>query len=81
VAPGGYSGRRGWLGDAARIQVLDLVEHHDNGLAFLKAARLAGVDVAFSRALPAGTMRRAIKMFEANDAAVSYRAALVVVRT
>lgn len=69
---------KAWLGETARVRVLDLSEQHDDGLTFLRAARRAGVDAAFGRTLSAGTMRRAVKAFEAGGATVSYCAALAV---
>jgi malonyl-CoA O-methyltransferase len=71
---------RSWLGAQAIITPLDLIERHADGLSFLKAARLTGVDTSFGRALGPGTMRRAMKAFEAAGAAITYRAALVLLR-
>jgi malonyl-CoA O-methyltransferase len=70
-----------WLGPDARIRVLDLVEQHADGLSFLKAARLAGVDGGLTRPLSAGTMRRAMKAFQAGGAAIRYHTAVVILRT
>ena len=69
-----------WLGPGARIRTMDLVERHADGLAFLKAARKAGVDASLQRTLSAGAMRRALKSFEAGGATITYRAALIVLR-
>ncbi len=69
-----------WLGPGAHIRTLDLVERHVDGLSFLKAARRAGVDASVERPLSAGAMRRALTSFEAGGAAITYRAALIVLR-
>jgi malonyl-CoA O-methyltransferase len=69
-----------WVGPSARVRCLDLSEPHPDGLSFLRAARRAGVDAALDRTLSAGTLRRALKAFEAGGARVSYHAVLVVLR-
>jgi malonyl-CoA O-methyltransferase len=71
---------QGWLGPSGRIVVLDIVERHDDGLSFLKAARRTGVDATIGRTLKPGTMRRAMRAFEAAGAATTYRVALALVR-
>ena len=71
---------RDWLDPSAIVRELDIKEQHQDGLSFLRAARRAGVDTAFGRTLSAGALRRALKLFEAAGAAVSHRAALVLVR-
>lgn len=68
-----------WLGQGADVRVLDLTEQHADGLSFMWAARRAGVDAALARTLSAGTLRRALKTFEAAGASIRYRAALVIV--
>jgi len=70
-----------WLGPEAEIQTLRLAETHADGLAFLRAARRAGIDAGLGRPLTAGAMRRAIAAFEAGGATVNYRVALVLERT
>jgi malonyl-CoA O-methyltransferase len=67
---------RAWA-PGARIEILDLHERHVDGIAFLRAARQAGVDVGLGRPLSGGTMRRALRGFEAAGGAVTYRAAIV----
>jgi malonyl-CoA O-methyltransferase len=71
---------RGWFGPAARIETLTLIDRHPTALHFARAARAAGIDAGFGRALNAGAMRRALKAFEDRGAAVTYEVALAVER-
>lgn len=72
---------RGWFGPAARVETLTLTERHPSALAFARAAKAAGIDAGFGRALDAGVMRKALRAFEAGGAAVTYEVALVVETT
>jgi malonyl-CoA O-methyltransferase len=69
---------RGWFGPGASIETLTLTDRHPTALAFARAAKAAGIDAGFGRALDAGVMRRALRAFEAGGTAVSYEVALVV---
>jgi hypothetical protein len=59
---------------------MTLVDRHAGGLAFARAARAAGIDAGLGPTLGAGTMRRALGALEADGAAITYRAALVLDR-
>jgi malonyl-CoA O-methyltransferase len=69
---------RDWFAKGADIEVLTLTDRHAGGLAFARAARRAGIDAGFGRALDAGAMRRALRAFEADGASVTYRVMLAV---
>ncbi len=69
---------RTWFGAEAQIQTLMLSERHADGLAFLKAARQAGIDAGSGPTQTAGVMRRALRAFEAKGATVSYAVAIIV---
>ena len=69
---------RGWFGPGAQIEPLTLTERHKSGLAFARAAKAAGIDAGFGRALDGGVMRRALRAFEAGGAVMTYEAVLVV---
>ncbi len=69
---------RGWFGPTASIDTLTLTERHADGLAFARSAKAAGIDAGFGRPLDAGSMRRALRLFEAGGAVTTYQVALVV---
>jgi malonyl-CoA O-methyltransferase len=69
---------RGWFAPDARIDTLTLTDRHDSGLAFARAAKAAGIDAGFGRALDAGAMRRALRAFEAGGASAAYEVVIVV---
>ena len=69
---------RTWFGAAAQVETMTLTERHASGLAFLKAARRAGIDAGSGPAQNAGVMRRALRAFEARGAAVSYQVAIII---
>ncbi len=71
---------KSWLSPDAAIDTLTLTDRHPTGLAFARAAKAAGIDAGFGRALDAGVMRRALRAFDAGGAAVTYQVALVVER-
>jgi malonyl-CoA O-methyltransferase len=71
---------RSWFGPQTEIEILTLTQRYRTGLAFLRDARDAGVDAGNGRALDSGTMRRALRAFEANGASITYRIALVLER-
>ena len=64
-----------WFAPSARVEILTLVDRHPDALHFARAARAAGIDAGFGRALDAGTMRRALRTFSGD---VTYEVALVV---
>jgi malonyl-CoA O-methyltransferase len=68
----------GRLGPGARIEVVTLTDRYVDGLDFVRAARAAGIDAGSGRALGAGAMRRAMRVFEAQGSAATYVAALVL---
>jgi malonyl-CoA O-methyltransferase len=63
---------RAWFSPGAVFETLSLTERHPDALAFLRALRLSGADAADSPALPAGTMRRAMRAFEASGGSTTY---------
>ncbi len=69
---------RGWFAPEARFQTLSLVERHPDALAFARAARAAGIDAGSGRALDAGAMRKALRLFEAQGSQATYEVALAV---
>jgi malonyl-CoA O-methyltransferase len=69
---------RGWFSPSARIERFTLAEHHPSALHFLRAAKAAGIDAGGGRALPAGTMRRAMRALEAAGGSISYRVLIAV---
>jgi len=71
---------RGWFGPSARIETLPLTQKHEDALAFARSAKASGIDAGGARALPAGVMRRALKLFEESGSSVTYNAALIVER-
>lgn len=71
---------RSGLGPDADVQTFALTDRHADGLAFLRAARAAGIDAGERRALDAGAMRRALKRFDDGGASVTYVVALSIER-
>ena len=71
---------RAWFGPDASIATVTLTDRHASALAFLRAARAAGIDLGARRALDAGTMRRAMAAFEARGGDVTYEIMLAVER-
>jgi len=71
---------RSGFAPGADIHTLTLIDRHPTALAFARAAKAAGIDAGFARALDAGAMRRALRAFDASGAAVTYEVALVVER-
>ena len=71
---------RAGFGPDADIRTVTLTDRHASALDFLRAARASGIDVSPARALPAGTMRRAMRAFEGRGDAVTYEVMLVVER-
>jgi malonyl-CoA O-methyltransferase len=67
-----YDEARAWFGPYATCVTMALADRHPDALAFLRALRLSGADAADSPALDAGTMRRAMRAFEASGSAVTY---------
>jgi malonyl-CoA O-methyltransferase len=72
------SALKGWFAPDARIETLTLTDRHPTALAFARAARAAGIDAGFGRALDGGTMRRALRTLDEGGAAITYEVALVV---
>jgi len=70
---------RGWF-PGARVETLTLTDRHPSALAFARNAKAAGIDAGFGRSLDAGAMRRALRAFEADGAAVTYEVALILER-
>ena len=71
---------RAWFGPDAALITATLVDPHPGALAFLRAARAAGIDAGSGRALSAAIMRRAMTAFEAGGCAVTYEVLLAVER-
>lgn len=71
---------RAWFGPGAVIRTATLTDRYSSALAFLRAARAAGIDAGSERALPAGAMRRAMRALEAQGCAVTYEILLAVER-
>ena len=71
---------RAWFGLAAAFETLTLTERHPSALAFLRALKASGTDAADTPARDAGTMRRAMRAFEAGGGVVTYEVLMVVER-
>jgi malonyl-CoA O-methyltransferase len=69
---------RAWFGPDAAVQTFALAEPHAGALAFLRALKASGTDAAESLPLDAGTMRRAMRAFEAQGGAVTYQVLIAV---
>ncbi len=69
-----------WFGPDAAVITATLLDPHPGALAFLRTARAAGIDAGTGRPLPAGTMRAAMKAFQAQGCAVTYEVILAVER-
>lgn len=69
---------RAWFGPDTTVQTLSLTERHPSALAFLRALEASGTDAAETRAQAAGTMRRAMRAFEASGCAVTYEVLIAV---
>ena len=71
---------RAWFSRDAAVETLTLTEHHPSALAFLRALRASGTDAADTPALHGGTMRRAMRAFEAGGGGGAYEVLVVVER-
>jgi malonyl-CoA O-methyltransferase len=69
---------RGWFPPDAAVETLTLTERHASALAFLRSLRASGTDAADAPALHGGTMRRAMRAFEAGGGCVTYEVLVVV---
>jgi malonyl-CoA O-methyltransferase len=69
---------RAWFGRGATVQTFTLTERHAGALAFLRALKASGTDAAEAPALDAGTMRKAMRAFEAVGCAVTYDVLIAV---
>lgn len=69
---------RAWFGPDAAVETLSLTERHPGALAFLRALAASGTDAAEGPALTGGTMRRAMRAFEAAGSAISYEVLIAV---
>jgi malonyl-CoA O-methyltransferase len=68
----------GWFGVDAEVEVFTLPERHASALDFLRALRASGTDAAETSALQGGTMRRAMRAFEARGASVTYEVMIAI---
>ena len=82
IAPGfpSLEEARAWFGRDAAALTLTLTERHPSALAFLRSLRASGTDAADTPALQGGTMRRAMRAFEAGGGDVTYEVLVVVER-
>ena len=71
---------RGWFGPDTAVQTVTLGERHASGLAFLRAMGASGTDAAETRTQAAGTMRRAMRAFEAGGGKITYQVLIAVER-
>jgi malonyl-CoA O-methyltransferase len=69
---------RGWFGPDTAVQTVTLGERHASGLAFLRAMGASGTDAAETRTQAAGTMRRAMRAFEAGGGNITYEVLIAV---
>lgn len=69
---------RAWFGLEAALETFALTERHAGALAFLRALAASGTDAAESRARDAGTMRRAMRVFESKGSAITYEVLIAV---
>ncbi len=61
------------------IDCHDLVEHHEDGRAFLRALKAIGAATPWARAATPAEVRRAIASFEAGGARITYRIAEILI--
>jgi SAM-dependent methyltransferase len=69
---------RAWFGRGAEVETFTLHERHQSALEFLRALKASGTDAAESAALDGGTMRRAMRAFEAGGSAITYAVLIAV---
>ena len=69
---------RAWFGPSAQVETFTLLEDHPGALDFLRALKASGTDAAESAALDGGTMRRAMRAFEARGSTITYAVLIAV---
>ena len=67
-----------WFGSDAEIEAFTLRERHPSALAFLRSLRASGTDASEDHALQGGTMRRAMRAFEARGGDLTYEILIAI---